>query len=243
MQLFSSSLAIFDMSMTFVTIILHTEKFCVLMRKAAGTKLSILRIYSSAVERKDYPGPDYNKKHASDTLCPEWARQFSLHHMVREPARRKVKVFKDLADIEELIKQLKEQNKIPSSLLCNKYREILKDAEKLILKEEKFDVVFCTCNEASGDRLRTNLSVRQCIIDECGMAYEPETIVPISLCEHAVLIGDHMQLQPVIDYKPAKDCGLSTSLFERYAQRDEEKSKFTFTLTTQYRMVSNEVVR
>ncbi len=118
---------------------------------------------------------------------------------------------------------------------CAFVTEKLSEATEQFFEKEKFDVVFCTCNEAAGARVRKCLTASQCIIDECGMAYEPETIVPLGLCEHAVLIGDHKQLQPVINYQPAKAHGLTTSLFERYAKHYEDR---IYTLKTQYRMVT-----
>lgn len=121
--------------------------------------------------------------------------------------------------------------------MCKDYMDVLKRAHDKLLQGARFDIVFCTCNEAAGMRVGEHISPRQCIIDECGMAHEPETIVPIGLCEHAVLIGDHKQLQPVIGYHPARENGLTTSLFERYAEcRGGEQ--FVQKLKKQYRMVS-----
>lgn len=76
-------------------------------------------------------------------------------------------------------------------------------------------------------------NVIQCIVDECGMCLEPETLIPIVSSESArqvVLIGDHMQLQPIVKNRLAKSLGLSTSMFERYASR-------ALMLKEQYRMV------
>jgi superfamily I DNA and/or RNA helicase len=158
--------------------------------------------------------------------------------MIRERSRTEPE-YRALADLEEKLRKVE----VPSGKLCNEYRKVLKKAELKLLQSTKFDIIFCTCNEASGVRVRKNTSPRQCIIDECGMAHEPETIVPISLCEHAVLIGDHMQLQPVINYRPAKENGLATSLFERYAlyyedrYNEDQDRDYVITLKTQYRMV------
>ena len=156
--------------------------------------------------------------------------------MIRQPNRSEEE-FVTLRDLEEKIEAINKNGKIATAKLCYKYRQALSDAEKKIFSQEKFDIIFCTCIEAAGDRVR-NLSPRQCIIDECGMAFEPEAMVPISLCEHAVLIGDHMQLQPMIDYWKAREYGLSTSLFERYAKNFAEEG-YVFSLKTQYRMVMN----
>lgn len=214
-----------------------TEKFCDLLKTQGHQNLRILRIYSSSIVRKDYPGPSLVRTMPSDKVqCPGWAKPFALHHLIRNPAK-----YKDIPElhrfsvVEEMVGRIMSENKIPTGSLCKRYRDLLKLAEDAFLKEEHFDVVFCTCNEASSLRVK-NLSPRQCIIDESGMVYEPETIVPLSLCEHAVLIGDHKQLQPVIDYNPARMFGLSTSLFERYAL--SYGKLYTYTLRTQYRMVS-----
>ena len=72
----------------------------------------------------------------------------------------------------------------------------------------------------------------QCIVDECGMCMEPETLIPIvySKAQQVVLIGDHMQLQPIVKNTLARSLGLRTSMFERF-------SEHTFMLKEQYRMV------
>ncbi len=203
------------------------------MKATKKLDLKILRIYSSAVEKKDYPGAKLETHHQrSNAICPDWAKPYALHHMIRQAESG------GLVHLEEKLREMRENGQIPSGKLCNDYRAALRKAEEKFFQDKRFDVVFCTCNEASGARVRKNVSPRlcQCIIDECGMANEPETIVTIGLCEHAVLIGDHKQLQPVIDYRPAKENGLSISLFERYAEC-EEKAYHIFTLKTQYRMV------
>ena len=66
------------------------------------------------------------------------------------------------------------------------------------------------------------------------MCMEPESLVPITCSEarQVVLIGDHKQLQPVIQDHVAKTLGLSVSMFERYSNRAKM-------LELQYRMVSS----
>ena len=102
-----------------------------------------------------------------------------------------------------------------------------------------YDIILCTCNETASQRmlqLAREERISQCIVDESGMSYEPETIAAVSLCNHVVLIGDHKQLQPVIKHSPARESGMSTSLFERYAEHFPRG--LLITLNTQYRMVS-----
>ena len=64
------------------------------------------------------------------------------------------------------------------------------------------------------------------------MCMEPESLVPItcSRARQVVLIGDHKQLQPVIQDHVAKTLGLSVSMFERHSKR-------AMMLRLQYRMV------
>ena len=64
------------------------------------------------------------------------------------------------------------------------------------------------------------------------MCLEPESLVPItsSGARQVVLIGDHKQLQPVIQDQVAKMLGLSVSMFERHSKR-------AMMLQVQYRMV------
>ena len=194
----------------------------------------MLRIYGRAVERKVYPGP-YKKQDAfsnakSDYEYEEYVEEYALHYKVRHSRSAAS------TTVIQLEKQFRDLPKdcIATSEVCRMYKKALSDAEAEILAQN-YDIILCTCNEASSGRVKKHIFPRQCIIDECGMAFEPEAIAPLCLCEHAVLIGDHKQLQPVIEYPPAREHGLSTSLFQRYAQHFDCYCK---TLKIQYRMVS-----
>lgn len=178
----------------------------------------------------DFPGP--SQQFLPDTICPDWAKPYALHHQMRihgqdilEPALRKI--FADLSGRRDVV---------PNGKLCTDYRRVLREAEATYLSKHKFDIIFCTSREASGGRIKRHesLTPRQCIIDDCGMVSEPESIILISLCDHVVLIGDHKQLQPEVNYQPARDNGLSTSLFERYAKYYKD---YVFVLSKQYVMV------
>ena len=71
------------------------------------------------------------------------------------------------------------------------------------------------------------------------MCPEPQALVPIiaTKAEQVVLIGDHMQLRPIIMCKEAALLGLEKSLFERYATTSLSKNVQFTRLEDQYRMV------
>ena len=205
-----------------------------------SSEINILRVYGKAVEGRDYPGPHCEKENfqVSESVyrCPEWARKYALHWKIRNPN-------KELLDLEKMFQDKHKEGLIPGAEKYFEWKSLIDEAELTVLNED-FDIVLCTCNEAASKRITKKLlhgtvlgqaRVLQCIVDESGMAYEPETIVPLSLCEHVVLLGDHKQLQPVIEHKPARENGLTTSLFERYAKSRKKNTKM---LDIQYRMVS-----
>ena len=109
--------------------------------------------------------------------------------------------------------------------------QVIQKAEKRAIRND-VQIVLCTCSTAGSERMKDACNVIQCIVDECGMCVEPETLIPIvsSKARQVVLIGDHKQLQPIVKNRVAKSLGLSTSMFERYSYR-------AFMLKEQYRMV------
>ena len=141
--------------------------------------------------------------------------------------------------MEERFEEMHNAGLVPTPKMLVRYRTLIRDMEKKVIGKH-YDVILATCNECAGYRLsnlRKTGRVAQVIVDECGMAYEPETIVAVSLSNHVVLIGDHKQLQPVIKLSAARENGLSTSLFQRYAENFKDKFPL-ITLKVQYRMVS-----
>lgn len=78
------------------------------------------------------------------------------------------------------------------------------------------------------------LSLFQVVIDNCGMASEPECMIPIvtfSSSKQVVVLGDCQQVPPKVSCPVARSLGLGASLLDRYSER-------ALTLNTQYRMVS-----
>ena len=94
-------------------------------------------------------------------------------------------------------------------------------------------IILCTCAVAGSPRINLCCdNIQQCIVDECGMCLEPESLIPIACsgARQVILIGDHKQLQPIIQDKVARSLGLNVSMFERLSKR-------AIMLELQYRMV------
>ena len=140
--------------------------------------------------------------------------ELSLHRIVlkREPRLERLKEFGiSKAERQELL-QLK-------SVIEQK---VLSEAE----------VVCCTCSSSGDNRVIVN-EFQSLVIDECGQATEPETIIPISLTKgRVVLVGDHKQLGPIVQSKKAWKQGYEISLFERLVTINCPLIQ----LDTQYRM-------
>ena len=219
-------------------------------------QLRIIRLYGSTHERVDYPDPfddlsfpsdRGNHKQDVEGRCLLELKEDALHFKIRQenPEIETMRLeYKNLIENENIIPSLLERNRynernhtLYNLLFICRYKETIKRAEKKILQRQ-YDVILCTCNETCSGRLLKLAGdgrIAQCIVDECGMANEPETIAAASLCDHVVLIGDHKQLRPIIKYHMARECGMGVSLFERYA---ELRPDLLISLDTQYRMVS-----
>ena len=84
------------------------------------------------------------------------------------------------------------------------------------------EVVCCTCTGA-GDRRFDGRSkdsdaiLFDCVlIDECAQSTEPQCIIPIvKTRSQIILVGDQMQLGPVVKSSRASEAGFELSLFER----------------------------
>ena len=204
--------------------------------------LRILRLYGKSIEKQYHDHPYYEEDLFGKTVeydIKQGLQIYSLHHLVRSESSYKKKI----KDLEDKFRALHEKGFIPIADERFEYRECIRKAEEEVIKRGNFDILLCTCNETSGSRFRSNVSPIQCIIDEAGMTTEPEAIVALSQAEQAVLIGDHMQLQPVVQCREAAANGLAVSLFERYAcllRKKYPEGCLNFQqLLKQYRMVSD----
>ena len=213
-------------------------------------KLKLLRLYGKTHEKMDFPGPytaqGYLPSHSKgEERCLEKFCKHALHYIIREDTDAHkltdlecIQWREDLNDMEKEFEDMDEDT-VPAPAMIVKHRNLIHRLEQAVIGG-KHDIILATCNECAGKRLlrlKKTSRIAQVIVDECGMAHEPETIAAVSLSNHVVLIGDHKQLQPVIKYTAARENGLSTSLFQRYADNFEEDCPLV-TLEIQYRMVS-----
>lgn len=121
---------------------------------------------------------------------------------------------------------------------CLLYRftiQLIEQAEKWAFQSTGVQVILCTCAVAAKSSIIKSCrdNIKQCIVDECGMCMELESLLPIAFLapQQVVLIGDHKQLQPVIHDKKAQNLGLQVSMFERLSGQAKM-------LQLQYRMVN-----
>ena len=198
-----------------------------LLRLTRGTKskLKIARLYGSSIERLDFPVPgrDYSTRRMTrESKTDENLKGISIHHLIRQPGKILADQFNEstLVDIKEI----------------KAYMQLVQEAT--IEELSHYDVIFCTTAMATNVKVLKGMKDRifQVIIDECGMCTEPEAIATIiaTRAKQVVLIGDHMQLQPIVVCPEARRLGLQKSLFERYKD-DEHIVQLQF----QYRMVNN----
>ena len=194
--------------------------------------IGIVRVFNKAVEKAEFPGPELNSDvfthFNSSAKCERRHQAYSLHHLVR-------RANPEITKMEERFKLLHREGKIPCFADIQLYGNLVSHEEERVFTSG-VNIVLCTCNEAASHRITNTLRPKYCIIDECAMATEPECMVPIRRAEHVVLIGDHKQLQPVIQSKDVEKMGLGKSLFERYARKAGQVK--VHVLEVQYRMVS-----
>jgi regulator of nonsense transcripts 1 len=146
-----------------------------------------------------------------------------LHHLVDQLALQTKNELYHLQLLKDVAGELSAKDEA-------RYRKLRKAVEKVILQNA--DVITTTC-VGSGDPRLENFRFRQVLIDEATQASEPECFIPIVRgAKQVVLIGDHLQLGPVIMCKNAAKAGLSRSLFERLILLNHKPIR----LQVQYRM-------
>ncbi|XP_036955916.1 helicase with zinc finger domain 2-like isoform X2 [Acanthopagrus latus] len=204
-----------------------------------GDILRPLRVYSQQVEMLDYPFPDCNLQFCQRTLRQERAKpELSLTLCIELALQKRAELrhiqlsFEELEDLQRSQLALEQIEEL-TAVDVKEYKILLIDARTYELKHH--DIILCTCTQSSTPSLTKTASARQILIDECGMATEPQALIPL-VCnnpEKIVLIGDHKQLQPIVKNAHVKKLGMAKSLFERYYTIHKKRAVI---LDTQYRM-------
>nr|XP_010599440.2 helicase with zinc finger domain 2 isoform X3 [Loxodonta africana] len=190
-------------------------------------ELKPLRVYSEQAEATEFPGPRVDSRSLPRKTPregkPNWnLRSITLHHRIRQAPNPHA------AALREFDSRVQKRDRFSEEDIAV-YKKTLRQARLFELKQHT--VILCTCSCAASGSLR-HLDIRQVLIDEAGMATEPETLIPLvhfPEVQKVVLLGDHKQLRPVVKSEHLQNLGLERSLFERY-QSD------TYLLDTQYRM-------
>ena len=228
--------------LTSLHIYLHITALLKIVADSGEKDIRLLRVYSREVERKHCPGPYqdttvFGETTTVDYRVPQETEKFALHRLISSK----------MAISAELEEANRYSNiKIPSPAQRSEYRQLVAEAERRVIQEGQFDVVLCTCSEASSARIQRHFTPFQCIVYEASLATEPETVAAIAQSSHqVVLIGDHSSVCPPVCSKVAGQAGLGVSLFERYARQLTKGYKYSFYsfLEEQYWMVSCTCIR
>ena len=132
----------------------------------------------------------------------------SLHNQLR-----KLEGKKEYKRFFEMLKKKEEEGNVLSNKDHEKYKKLKKKAEEEIINE--CQVVVTTCISSFDKRLNS-YRFPIVLIDEATQACESECILPLLHgAKHAIIVGDHCQLGPVVLCKNAAKAGLKMSLFER----------------------------
>ena len=147
----------------------------------------------------------------------------TLHYKLKQKMRNsKNKVFRKLSE--------KMEKETLSESEMGRYKRELRKMEKEIISRS--DIVCCTCSSAFDFRLR-KFHFDCLLVDEATQATEPEILLPmLKGPRQVILIGDHMQLGPVVLSKEAAQGGMNRSLFERMVKLGLRPVR----LEVQYRM-------
>ncbi|KAL1280781.1 hypothetical protein QQF64_015381 [Cirrhinus molitorella] len=193
-----------------------------------GNKLKQLRVYSRQMEMQEYPYPGSYLQLSHKSLRQEQSkpelRDITLHHRIRMNLENPFS-----QAIRDFDKRIASEPHLLTEAEIKEYKKLLNSAR--LHELERHDIILCTCTAAASPNLTRTLSARQILIDECAMATEPQTLVPLVSFkpEKVVLLGDHKQLRPIVKNEHARRLGMTHSLFERYMD-------IALLLDTQYRM-------
>ena len=147
----------------------------------------------------------------------------SLHNLVDQLALQTKSELYKLQLLKEVQGELSAKDE-------KRYKQLRKKAEHAILVNAD---VICTTLSGAGDGRLSTFRFHQVLLDEATQASEPECLIAIAKgAKQVVMIGDHLQLGPVVMCKKAAVAGLSRSLFERLILLGHQPVR----LQVQYRM-------
>lgn len=154
---------------------------------------------------------------------------------------------RSLADLDGLYKQIKdeiENARYIQAVLCE-WGENIDTKQNYALNEivlESVDLVGATCIGINSQKRFSNLDFDVTIIDEAGQIQVHNALVPMSVSNKLIMLGDHKQIPPTTDQALVDLCeqnGVDTemlekSLFEIMYEELPQSNKMM--LDTQYRM-------
>jgi len=138
-----------------------------------------VRVYSENLEKYEFPIPreSLNIKARSrkfELLGKEMHKEIALHHLIRKDSNRfaaRIKRF------DALFKRNRNTPERVTNEEVEEYHKLLTDACMAEIK--KYEVILATCSASPSNRISRGSNVVQCIIDECGMCKEPESLIPL----------------------------------------------------------------
>ena len=132
----------------------------------------------------------------------------SLHNQLKKLSSKK-----EYKRLFAFMKKKEEEGNVLTNKEHEIYKKLKTKAEDEIIQSAT--VVVTTCISSFDKRL-DNFRFPIVLIDEATQACESECILPLLRgAKHAILVGDHCQLGPVVLCKNAAKAGLKISLFER----------------------------
>jgi regulator of nonsense transcripts 1 len=137
--------------------------------------------------------------------------------------------------IEDELLKVSLHSKLKEKLQVDDIYEIEKEELQDTIDEitAEADIVIATCSTSWDERI-SKLNFPFVIIDEVTQCCEIEALIPIVHgCQHLTLIGDQMQLGPIVLHPKAESTGMKVSLFERMLKLYPELLNL---LNIQYRM-------
>ncbi len=181
--------------------------------------------------------PGTGKTHTAIRLVKKWIEENEGPVLIATPSNQNaddyVKALNKL-DIRAYrmysrsLERVIQSNQIPAIHLIEKSKD--QDFEDILA--EQVDVIVTTCITAGDGRLN-DIEFGLVVVDEAARLSHGETLIPISRAkDRVVLIGDDMQLGPILRVK-TKDEGIEDSLFVELMNKGIEPTQ----LNVQYRQL------